>query len=201
MDKPTKVKPTIEKTTCEGDFRLNWDTCGLCGLPRRRHKTGREGKQGYSPDGKPPSFPKGFPKADWGWKPGQSGNPKGRPREGESWAAVIKRISSMDADEIAVMVGKDNELGQQLMQLPKGVAMKELVTARVLASLMFEPTPGLWNGLMERAEGRVPLAVDITTLALDASTVEAKILELYERAKTRALLEDGNMVDGEVVKE
>jgi hypothetical protein len=135
------------------------------------------------------------------WVKGKTGNPTGRPKEGESWTGVIKRVSNMTADEIAEMVGKDNELGQQLMQLPKGVAMKELVTARVLTALMFEPTPGLWTGLMERAEGRVPLSVDITTLALDAETVERKILELYERAKTRALLEAENTVEAEIVEE
>jgi len=149
-------------------------------------------KQGYNDDGT-------YHPRQQSWQPGESGNPYGAPKHGESWAAVIKRISNMTADEIATLVGKDNELGQQLLQLPKNVAMKELVTARVLASLMFEPTPGLWNGLMERAEGRVPLSVDITTLALDQTTVEAKVLELYERAKERALLEAGNMVEGEVV--
>ena len=47
-----------------------------------------------------------------GWKPGQSGNPKGRPKDGESWAAVIKEISDMPADEVLALVGKGNDLGR-----------------------------------------------------------------------------------------
>lgn len=199
MDKPTKVKPTIEKTTCEGDFRLNWETCGLCGLPRRRHKTGREGKQGYSPDGTPPSFPKGFPKADWGWKPGQSGNPRGRPKEGESWKSIMKDVSNRTFEEQAERVGKDTELGRMLMQMPKNnITIKENIVTRVAMAMMNDPTPGLWNGWMDRQDGRIPLAMDITALAIDAASVEQRIFELMERAKERALLEAENTVDGEI---
>lgn len=96
------------------------------------------------------------------WKPGQSGNPNGRPREGESWAGIIRELSNMTADEMAEMVGPRNELGQQLKKLPKNVQMKKLIVARVMTSLMFEPTSSLLNTLMERAEGKVPDVIDAT---------------------------------------
>jgi hypothetical protein len=89
------------------------------------------------------------------WKPGQSGNPSGRPKDGQSWREVIADVSNMTIDDILVMVGRDNELGMQLAKMPKNLQMKYMVTARVMAALMFEPTAGLWNGLMDRMEGKV----------------------------------------------
>lgn len=89
------------------------------------------------------------------WKPGQSGNPAGRPKDGESWAAIIASVGNMYRDDLLAFIGKDNELGQQIMQLPPNVQMKYLVTTRVFAALMFEPTSGLWKELMERADGKV----------------------------------------------
>jgi hypothetical protein len=90
------------------------------------------------------------------WKPGQSGNPNGRAKDGESWAKIIKDVGDMYRDDLIAFIGVDNVLGKQIMQLPPNVQMKYLVTARVFAALMFEPTAGLWNGLMDRAEGKVP---------------------------------------------
>jgi hypothetical protein len=49
-----------------------------------------------------------------------------------------------------------------LLSLPKKVQMKYLIIARVFASLMFEPSTGLWNALMERTDGRLPLPVEHT---------------------------------------
>jgi hypothetical protein len=97
------------------------------------------------------------------WKPGQSGNPAGRPKDGESWAAVIKAVGEMYPDDLLVFIPKGNDLGNAISQLPKGVQMKYLVTARVFAALMFEPSSGLWKELMERAEGKVQEKVDITS--------------------------------------
>lgn len=89
------------------------------------------------------------------WKPGQSGNPAGRPKDGQSWKEVISECSNMTVDDILQMVGETNDLGRAIKAMPKNVQMKYLVTARVLAALMFEPTSGLWNGLMDRMEGKV----------------------------------------------
>jgi hypothetical protein len=93
------------------------------------------------------------------WKPGQSGNPKGAPKDGESWAAIIKEISEMSADELFELVGKTNgkinDLGRAYKQMPPEVAMKKLVVARILAALMFEPSGSLWKELMDRTEGKV----------------------------------------------
>ena len=89
------------------------------------------------------------------WKPGQSGNPAGRPKDGQSWKEVISECSNMTVEDILQMVGETNDLGRAIKAMPKNVQMKYLVTSRVLAALMFEPTSGLWNGLMDRMEGKV----------------------------------------------
>jgi hypothetical protein len=94
---------------------------------------------------------------------GEVHNPTGRPKDGESWAGVIKSIGEMYPDDIIEFIGRDNDLGRAIMKFPKNVQMKYLVTARVFAALMFEPTSGLWNGLMERAEGKVITPLDVTS--------------------------------------
>jgi hypothetical protein len=95
-------------------------------------------------------------------KGGKSPNPAGRAKDGESWAAIIAAVGNMYPEDVLALVGRNNDLGREMAQLPKGVQMKYLVTARVFAALMFEPTHGLWKELMERAEGKVQdkVAVD-----------------------------------------
>lgn len=83
---------------------------------------------------------------------GKSGNPEGRAAEGESWAAVIKRISNMTGPELAAWL-KGLQWAKMIGQLPK-VTLKELVIARVFVALVNDPTPGLFSALMERAEGK-----------------------------------------------
>lgn len=89
------------------------------------------------------------------WVKGQSGNPAGRPKDGESWAAIIKSVGEMYPADILAFIGENNDLGRALKHYPANVQMKYLVTARVFSALMFEPTSGLWKELMERSEGKV----------------------------------------------
>ena len=86
------------------------------------------------------------------WKKGQSGNPKGAPKRGESWAEIIKRIGDMTPIEAA---DHANEIAKQLRKLGGGLTLKEAVVIRVYAALLFEPQASLLNTFMERAEGKV----------------------------------------------
>lgn len=86
---------------------------------------------------------------------GHSGNPTGRPKDDKAWASIIRDVGNMTTDEILEFIPKNNELGRAINKMPKGTQMKYLVTARVFTALMFEPTSGLWNGLMDRADGKV----------------------------------------------
>lgn len=64
--------------------------------------------------------------------------------------------------DILAFVGRDNDFGKMFVKLPQNVQMKYLVTVRVYSALLFEPTPGLWKELMERAEGKVKDVVDLS---------------------------------------
>ena len=96
-------------------------------------------------------------------KGGASPNPAGRPKDGQSWREVIAELSNATVEDIIQMVGEHNDLGRALKAMPKNVQMKYLVTARVMAALMFEPQASLWNGLMDRMEGKVTEPIDVTS--------------------------------------
>ena len=100
------------------------------------------------------------------WKPGQSGNPAGSPKRGESWAEIIKRIGDMTPVEAA---DHANEIAKQLRKIGGGLTLKEAVVVRVYAALLFEPQASLLNSFMERAEGKVsqPLDVSVTKVIFE----------------------------------
>ena len=84
------------------------------------------------------------------WRKGQSGNPKGAPKRGESWAEIWKRIGNMTGPEVAAY---GLQLAKQLRELPSNVSLKEIVVTRTFISLINEPTPGLLNAAQDREEG------------------------------------------------
>ena len=94
---------------------------------------------------------------------GKSGNPKGRPKDGESWSAIISEVGNMYPEDILSFIGTNNDLGKAIAQFPRAVQNKYLVILRVFAALMFEPTPGLFKEVLERLEGKVPDHIDMTT--------------------------------------
>ena len=119
-------------------------------------------------------------------KGGKSPNPTGRPKDGESWTSIIAAVGNMYPEDILAFIGRDNDLGRELMQLPKGVQMKYLVTARVFAALMFDPNPRMWVGLMERAEGKLNQTIELREELTDderATRVEA----ILNNARARRL--------------
>lgn len=119
------------------------------------------------------------------WAKGQSGNPKGRPKDGQSWSAIISAVGDMYPEDILQFIGKDNDLGREIVQLPKNVQMKYLVISRVFAALMFEPTSGLLKELMDRLEGKVSERIDMTTGGEKLSNLsdEEKILRIISLVK------------------
>jgi len=85
------------------------------------------------------------------WKPGQSGNPDGAPKRGESWAEIITRIGDMTPIAAAEYC---KAIAAKLKKIGDAVTLKEAVVMRVYAALLFEPTPGLLNSFMDRVEGK-----------------------------------------------
>lgn len=105
------------------------------------------------------------------WKKGQSGNPAGAPKRGESWAEIIKRIGDMTPEEAASKFGK---VAQELRAMPGGVSLKELVVMRVYASMLFEPAPGLFGHLLDRVDGAV-------TQKIEGDGTQTIVRVVYER--------------------
>lgn len=81
----------------------------------------------------------------------KSPHPQGAPKRGQSWAEVIKEISELTPDEA-------RELSAKIfahVDIHDPITIKQAVTMRVYAALMFDPQPGLLNAFMERAEGKI----------------------------------------------
>ena len=90
------------------------------------------------------------------WKPGQSGNPKGGPKRGQSWQEIYKTIGNMTPQEAAdycrAVAGKIASIGDK-------VTLKEAVVLRVYTALLFDPDARLLNVVMDRDEGKVTQTV------------------------------------------
>ena len=112
------------------------------------------------------------------WKKGQSGNPAGRPKDGESWSAIIKTVGDMYPADLLAFIGENNDLGRQIKMLPKDVQMKYQVVTRVFAALMFEPSSSLFTELMDRAEGKVPDKM-VHEGSLNVQNLEAVLKRVY----------------------
>ena len=113
-------------------------------------------------------------------KGGKSPNPIGRPKDGQSWSAIIASMGDMYPEDITAFIGTNNDLGRNLKQMPKSVQLKYLVIARVFAALMFEPTSGLLKEMLDRLEGKVSEHIDMTTGGEKLSNLsdEEKILRI-----------------------
>ena len=92
---------------------------------------------------------------------GVSGNPKGAPKRGESWAEIIKRIGEMTPEEAS---DHAQQIAGKLRSIGGGLTLKEAVVLRVYAALMFEPTAALLNSFMERAEGKITQPLDMNII-------------------------------------
>ncbi len=113
------------------------------------------------------------------WRKGiPSPNPIGRPKDGQSWKEIIAEVSNMTVEDLLLIVGEANSLGKTIKKMPRLVQMKYLVTIRVMMALILEPTAGLWNGLMDRMEGKV---VDVAQVSnsLDVSGLQEMIRKVY----------------------
>jgi hypothetical protein len=94
------------------------------------------------------------------WAKGVSGNPKGAPKRGESWGEIIKRIGDMTPIEAAEHA---HAIAGKLKTIGGALTLKEAVVVRVYAALLFEPQASLLNAFMERAEGKIPNPIDVTS--------------------------------------
>ena len=103
-------------------------------------------------------------------------NPKGRPRDGASWRAILEEVSSMTVPEIMSIIGSDQ--AKVLKNKPQDVQIKYLVVGRVLVSLVETPNAALWNSLMERTEGKVQDRLEVSS-TLDIEGLEETLNKVY----------------------
>ena len=91
------------------------------------------------------------------FKKGQSGNAKGRPRDGTSWAAVLEKIGGEK-----VKVGKDE------------ITKKEAV-ARKLWAEASKGQPWAINALMDRLDGKPKQVIDQTIETMEVPRIELSV--------------------------
>ena len=89
-------------------------------------------------------------------------NPQGRPKDGESWSAIIAEIGNMYPEDILEFLPKNNPLAREINKFPKSVQMKYLVIMRAYAALMFEPSNSMLKEFIDRMEGKVADQLKLT---------------------------------------
>jgi hypothetical protein len=90
-------------------------------------------------------------------------NPKGRPKDGESWAGIWRAVTNMTPEELLGIVGTKGDLANAIKKYPQNVQMKYLMAIRIMCATMFEPSSGLLNSMMEREDGKVPDKIDVNS--------------------------------------
>ena len=97
------------------------------------------GKAAKKPRGRP--FPKGI-----------SGNPKGRPLKGESFAEIVREVGAMSGNELADAMC--NAWAPELRKEISAVRMRDAFIVRAYLAFFREPTGSMFNAITDRAEGR-----------------------------------------------
>jgi len=123
------------------------------------------------------------------WKKGQSGNPKGAPRRGESWAELLSSIGKMTGPELAKHW---DTKAKELNKLPKDVTLKELVVISAYVSLLRDFSGSIWDKMMDRSEGKVtqPIEVDWREEAKRlGADPEALVNEFFTKLDSRICVE------------
>jgi len=111
------------------------------------------------------------------WKQGQSGNPKGAPKRGQSWAELFNSIGDLTGGQVAERAVK--LWVKQFKSLPEGVSLKELVVIKAYAALLDEGNARLLKEVMDRAEGKVKDTVEI-----EGGEKPLKVLIEYSQGNT-----------------
>ena len=122
------------------------------------------------------------------WKKGQSGNPNGAPKRGESWREIWDKIGNLTPKEAAE---HSKVIAAQIASIGDKVTLKEAVALRVYTSLLFEPSSGLLNAVMERTDGKVMQPIGVSwldrarSIGLSAEEAQSLYADLVTAARER----------------
>jgi hypothetical protein len=115
-------------------------------------------------------------------------NPAGRPSEGQSWQEILRWAAELTGAEAASL--SPDQLAREFRKLGK-LKLKEAISLRVFAALLFDPTSGLFNAVMDRAEGKLaqPVAVMDWRAELEKHGISAsEVFENIVRSAAAALV-------------
>ena len=101
-------------------------------------------------------------KTSGSWKPGQSGNPAGRPSLGESYREIFSKVGNLTIGELREYYP---HYGSRFTNVDDGVKLKELVSLSVLVALACEPTPGMLATLLDRTDGPLEHTINVNKMS------------------------------------
>lgn len=86
------------------------------------------------------------------WKPGQSGNPGGRPKNQQSITYWLNEFGNMMPAQLAELC---ETYAKDLRKVKGEMSMFAHIAVRTLMAQINEPTPGLLAQILDRTEGKV----------------------------------------------
>jgi hypothetical protein len=92
------------------------------------------------------------------WKKGQSGNPNGRPCDGESWASTLRWAFGLTGEQAAAVAPK--EMVREFSKLGK-MELRKAICLRLANALLFEPNGKLFEAIASREEGKPPQTIEV----------------------------------------
>lgn len=107
------------------------------------------------------------------FKPGETGNPNGRPR-GRGLKAIFDELLDMEAKGVVLQTP---EVIQLMAELQRKVTYREAFAIRTMAKALSNPESKSAERLADRTEGKPPQSLDITTDGDKISTVNNIIIE------------------------
>ena len=96
------------------------------------------------------------------WRPGQSGNPAGRPSLGESYKEIFSKVGNLTIAELREFYP---DYGDRFPTVSGDIKLKELVSLSVLVALACEPTPGMLATLLDRTDGPLEHTINVNKMS------------------------------------
>jgi hypothetical protein len=107
------------------------------------------------------------------WKPGQSGNPLGGPRRGESWGELITYVGNLSSTEV-----------RELLARRSNISMKKRATLIMYRKLCQTAKVAIFKELADRSEGRVVERIEMKNpddVSLLSRLSDAQLLAIISR--------------------